>query len=470
MTYQIHSTIHPFNADLHTPVELYLSLRNRYRKSCLLESNDYHSRQESRSFIGIEPIVEIQLSDYDLQCKTDEQTIHKKLHQEIPVSVQIQDFLKAYDFVGEGSEYIGFFGRFGFEYALLNEQHITKPNSALELPDVHLFIFKYVLVIDHFKDEGLLVKSGFEPEQITDSEINAILGKNNFSSFPFQKVGKETSALTETEFKELTKKALGHVQRGDVFQLVLSNSYQQAFFGDDFSIYRSLRRLNPSPFLFYFDFESYHLFGSSPEAQLKIENGVAEIHPIAGTEMRTGDADEDQLRVDKLLSDEKENAEHTMLVDLARNDLSIACNEVRIDKYKEIQAFSHVFHMVSVVKGQLSNSEAGLETFSHTFPAGTLSGTPKPKALELIAAYEPNSRDFYGGSVGLLNANGDINMAIVIRSVLSKNGVLNYRAGAGIVLDSNPDNEFQEVQNKLGAVRKAIEAAENMYPIHTQIA
>ncbi len=378
------------------------------------------------------------------------------------MSIQFQDFLSKFSFEDEMIHSQGFFGRFGFEYALLNEKHIEKSKGALDIPDAHFFIFSYVLVIDHFQDQGTLLKTSFDGAPIKKEEIQSIIGRSNFVEFPFEINGKEQEGKSAKEFEKLTKKALDHLTRGDVFQMVLSNDYQQKYFGDDFAIYRTLRRLNPSPFLFYFDFESYHLFGSSPEAQLKIEKGIAEIHPIAGTEKRVGDDDIDAESIARLRADEKENAEHTMLVDLARNDLSRSCNKVKIDKYKEVQAFSHVFHLVSVVTGELSDIKGGIETFSHTFPAGTLSGTPKPKALELIAKYEKSPREYYGGTVGLLAANGDINMAIVIRSVLSKDGVLHYRAGAGIVLDSDPTKEYEEIQSKLRAVRSAIVEAEKL--------
>ena len=369
---KLKTVAHPFNSDLFTPVELYLSLRNKHRKTCLLESNDYHNRQESKSFIGLDPIVEIELNDYQLKCTIDGKTEIHNLHKELPMSIQFQDFLNKFEFDGVMPGSQGFFGRFGFEYTLLNEKHIEKMEGhQLGFLMRTFFIFNYVLVIDHFQDQGTLLKTSFDGAPLTKNEVNSILGRTSFVEFPFELKGEEIEGKTQKEYERLTKKALDHLNRGDVFQIVLSNDYQQKFFGDDFAIYRTLRRLNPSPFLFYFDFESYHLFGSSPEAQLKIEKGIAEIHPIAGTELRTGDDDEDAASVERLKSDEKENAEHTMLVDLARNDLSRSCKKVKINKYKEVQAFSHVFHLVSIVTGEMNDPNSSIETFSHSFPAGT---------------------------------------------------------------------------------------------------
>lgn len=459
MTTNIYSYKHNFNADVFTPVELYLRLRHKYRKTCLLESNDYYSRQESHSFIGLEPIVEIKLTNRDLTIRHENQTKTSQFGDHEDIVLELQKLISSYEFQTDAREFNGFFGRMGFEMALLTETTIAKKDSDLALPDFHFYLYKYVLVIDHFKDEGTVIKNALCAEPLTQTEINILLDKKPFAHLPFETLGKETGDFTNAEIESIVQQAQDHIRKGDVFQLVLSNRYQQAFFGDDFNVYRALRRLNPSPYLFYFDFEDYHLFGSSPEAQLKISKGIAEIHPIAGTVRKTGDFEVDEMNISKLKEDEKENAEHTMLVDLARNDLSRSCQKVYVDKYKQIQAFSHVYHLVSVVKGELENPTIGFQTFNETFPAGTLSGTPKPKALELIAKMEKTTRDFYGGAIGLIGANGDLNMAIVIRSILSKNGQLYYRAGAGVVLDSTPEGECEEIHNKLMAVRKAIEKA-----------
>lgn len=451
----IYSNFSRFSADVYTPVELYLSLRHQHRKTCLLESNDYHSRQDSKSFIGCDPIVEFRLQGPDLMISTADHKINKRLDSTVSFTHQIQSILDEYSFKVQA--FNGFFGRMGFEFNLKDETHIEKSTSTSDLPDLHLFIFKYVIVIDHFTSEGSLIENSLN-EIVDPTFFTDLFQKNSIVQLPFEKIGEEESNFSDAEFSKLVEKGIEHCERGDVFQLVLSNEFRQPFFGDDFQVYRELRRLNPSPYLFYFDFEEYRLFGSSPEAQLLINEGKAEIHPIAGTVPLTGNPKEDERALEFLLNDEKENAEHTMLVDLARNDLSRDCSNVRVEKYKEVQHFSHVTHLVSKVTGKLK-SENSFEALCHSFPAGTLSGTPKPKALELIQKYETDNRNFYGGAIGLIGANKDVNTAIVIRSILSQNNVLHFRAGAGIVLDSHPIDETNEVHHKLKALRTAIQRA-----------
>lgn len=456
---KIYSQIIPFNADVHTPVNLYLTLRNNYRKTCLLESNDYHSRQESKSFIGLEPIVEIRQTDETIEIQESNELRTIELNTRQSHCSQIQELLNEYSF--ESIQFNGFFGRLSFEYSLHDETHINPSKSTLNLPSLHLFLFKYIIVIDHFTNEGFLIENSFTPD-FEISGLHQILKNSTPTSLPFELIGNEKSEFTDLEFEQLVHRGIDHCKRGDVFQLVLSNAFEQSFFGDDFEVYRQLRQLNPSPYLFYFDFEEYTLFGSSPEAQLVIKNGKVEIHPIAGTVPKTGIKALDEMQLQYLIDDEKENAEHTMLVDLARNDLSRDCTNVSVDSFKEIQSFSHVSHLVSKVTGDVKEDQS-FQTLCHSFPAGTLSGTPKPKALELIHSYEKTSRDFYGGTIGIIGANGDLNMAIVIRSILSKNNSLHYRAGAGVVLESNPQRETQEVHHKLQAIRSAIAQTQKLH-------
>lgn len=460
---KIYSKIHSFNADTYTPVQLYLQIRHHYRNCCLLESNDYHSRQDSRSFIGFDPLISLEMNSDEFQIKTDGALITKSILEDKTLSNQAQEILNDYEF--EQAEYNGFFGRMSFEFALPDETHISLQQVDSEIPLLHFFLFRYILVIDHFTNDGYFLENSLS-EEFNNLSINDLLKLSAPSSLPFELVGEESSTFSDDEFSDLVQKGIAHCERGDVFQIVLSNRFNHAFFGDDFHIYRQLRRTNPSPYLFYFDFESYRLFGSSPEAQLVIQNGKAEIHPIAGTVPKTGDEKEDSEQLEFLKSDEKENAEHTMLVDLARNDLSRNCSNIQIEAYKEVQHFSHVIHLVSKVTGTLQTSES-FQTIAQSFPAGTLSGTPKPKALELIHDYEKTPRSFYGGAIGILQPNGDTNMAIVIRSVLSKENQLYYQAGAGVVLDSQPEKETKEVHHKLKAVREAIRKA-NQFQSQTE--
>lgn len=463
----IYSKTRRFNADTHTPVQLYLQLRHHFRNCCLLESNDYHSRQDSRSFIGFDPLVSIELKDGQFEIKENgeiktipvneskENSALRQAQRTVSLTDQVQNLLNEYTF--EHPEYNGFFGRMSFEFTHQDETHITSESSQSDIPLLHLFLFRYVIVIDHFTNEGILLENSLS-QDFKGLTMDSIMRLPAPSILPFETVGNETSSLSDLEFSNLVIKGIDHCKRGDVFQLVLSNAFQQTYFGDDFHVYRQLRRTNPSPYLFYFDFESYRLFGSSPEAQTVVKNGKVEIHPIAGTVPKTGEDEIDAEQLEFLKKDEKENAEHTMLVDLARNDLSRNCTDVQIEAYKEIQHFSHVIHLVSKVTGKCDSDDT-FKTISQAFPAGTLSGTPKPRAMELIHDYEKQPRGFYGGAIGMLQPNGDANMAIVIRSILSKENQLNYQAGAGIVLDSDPERETQEVHHKLRAVREAIRKA-----------
>lgn len=454
---KIYTNTIPFNADTYTPVGIYTALRHNYRNVCLMESNDYHSRQDSKSIIGFEPLVEVQKVGNKVSVKMNNftETIPFKSDK---TARQLQELLSAYEIDSNGNN--GFIGRFGFEFNHVDETGTTTSKKN-RLPEVHLFLFKFLIVIDHFTNEGTIIENAFE-NHFTISDFKDLSLNYSSTNLPFEVIGNERAQFSDDTFHALVKKSIEHCKKGDVFQLVVSNEFQQTYFGDDFQVYRKLRRLNPSPYLFYFDFESYRLFGSSPEAQLVIKNGKCEIHPIAGTIPRTGIEETDAVQLDFLLSDAKENAEHTMLVDLARNDLSRDCHTVKVERYKEIQHFSHVTHLVSKVTGKL-NSSHSIEALSNSFPAGTLSGTPKPKALQLIDQFESIPRDFYGGAIGIILPEGDLNMAIVIRSILSQNNNLHYRAGAGVVIDSIPEREVQEIHHKLRAVRTAIHQTQEQF-------
>jgi anthranilate synthase component 1 len=451
----VHTQISAFNADCYTPVELYLKLRHSYRKCCLLESNDYHSRQDSHSLIGFDPLVEITLKNGEL-CIVRE----GKTHISTPdgtqlLSRQIQALLDDFEF--QEARFNGFIGRVGFEFNQQEETRVKAQAEKDEIPQLHLLLFRFVLVLDHFTHVGTLLENSLSGT-FSGQTLDQLLRGRRILNLPFALQGKEHARFSDEAFESKVRDAIGHCARGEVFQLVLSNRFRQAFFGDDFQVYRQLRQLNPSPYLFYFDFEDYRLFGSSPEAQIKIQKGQAEIHPIAGTVPRTGISEMDALQLEHLLADEKENAEHTMLVDLARNDLSRMCEAVKVRSYKEIQHFSHVIHLVSKVEGKLSNTRH-FEALCQSFPAGTLSGTPKPRALELIAEMEGGRRNFYGGAIGLIGAGRTLNTAIVIRSVLSRNQQLFYAAGAGVLVDSDARKETEEVHHKLKAVRTALNRA-----------
>jgi anthranilate synthase component I len=450
----------PLDTDTLTPIGVFLNIRNHYTKIALLESNDYSKKSESKSFIAFSPISEIKIENDELQIYENNKLIKKhKDSSKDSIMNLFMEYFSTFEEVGKKEEFCGMFGSFGFEFSHFIEKQIKRDKEGIDFPDLHLILFEYVIVIDHFNNEYFLIQTSFNEEIKENPFVLQILQQKSNTSFYFEKIGEESSSISDSEFTDLVKIAKSECKKGNVFQLVFSRDFSQNYFGDDFEVYRALRKLNPSPYLFYFDFASHRILGSSPEAQLKIENSIAEIHPIAGTVKKTGDEFQDNLAINFLIHNEKENAEHTMLVDLARNDLSKNCSQVKVKNYKEIQHFSHVIHLVSKIIGKINNDTTSIDLFNNTFPAGTLSGTPKPKALELIHQYEKTKRGFYGGALGFISFSGNLNLAIIIRSILSKNNKLHYRAGAGIVLNSDEKSELQEVNNKIEVLRKSIEIA-----------
>ncbi|WP_439131992.1 anthranilate synthase component I family protein [Polaribacter sp.] len=449
-------------ADTITPVGLYLRFRDKFANTLLLESSDYHSKEESFSFIAIEPVVSIKAENHHLVFSHKEQelatekigrnfnTIFEKYTQNIELDcpAELKSFNGLYGYTTYDSVQY-------FENIALN---VTDAPSAIPL--MQYSFYRFIIAINHFNDEMTLIENVEEGTASRIKEIQTIIDAQTFNTQSFNIVGDETSNLKGEEFIEYVKKAKSHCKRGDVFQLVLSRQFQQKFKGDEFNVYRALRSINPSPYLFYFDYGSFKLMGSSPEAQIKISAGRATINPIAGTFRRTGDMAKDIQLGKKLSADKKETAEHVMLVDLARNDLSKHANNVEVEVFKEVQYFSHVIHLVSTVSGQLKGNP--IEIVGDTFPAGTLSGAPKYKAMQLIDKYENQSRGFYGGAVGIIGLDGSVNLAIAIRSFVSKNNVLYYQAGAGIVIHSDEEKELQEVNNKLAALKKALILAEDI--------
>ncbi|MFK5878458.1 MAG: anthranilate synthase component I family protein [Flavobacteriaceae bacterium] len=449
-------------ADTVTPVGLYLRLRDKYANTLLLESSDYHSKEESFSFIAIEPVVTIKTENHKLSVshkgvKLAEETIGRNFYKLFQKYSSIVDF----DCDDAIKSFNGLYGYTTFDSVQYFENiTFTNPDAPSAIPLLQYSFYRFIIAINHFNDEMTLIEN---VEGGTDSridEIKTIIDAQAFNTQNFEIVGDETSNCTDNDFIEYVQKAKSHCKRGDVFQLVLSRQFRQSFKGDEFNVYRALRSINPSPYLFYFDYGSFKLMGSSPEAQIKISEGKAIINPIAGTFRRTGDMAEDIKLGKKLSEDKKETAEHVMLVDLARNDLSKHANNVKVEVFKEVQYFSHVIHLVSTVKGEIKGDP--IEIVGDTFPAGTLSGAPKYKAMELIDKYENQSRGFYGGAVGIIGLDGSVNLAIAIRSFVSKNNTLYYQAGAGIVIHSDEQKELQEVNNKLAALKKALILAEEI--------
>ncbi len=450
-------------ADLQTPVGLYLKVRDVYPESALLESSDYHGGENSFSFIGIDPIARFKVEkDKITTTFPDAIAKHEILSDSEKLTVKFNDFIDQFNIQGDNPTNInGLFGYTSYD-AIRYFEAVDPDNKKLtnsDIPEFYYIYYRFILVINHLKNELTIVENVVEGTEERTSELEAILTNNNIASYNFDTIGSEQSMITDDEHKDMINKGIAHCKRGDVFQIVLSRCFTQKFTGDDFKVYRSLRSINPSPYLFYFDFGSYRIFGSSPETHCRVSKGKAYIDPIAGTYFRTGDDEKDRILSENLLKDEKENAEHVMLVDLARNDLSRNCHDVKLEFYKNVQFYSHVIHLVSRVSGAVDKGRDSISVFADTFPAGTLSGAPKVRAMQLIRDIEKQMRGAYGGCIGYIGFNGDLNQAITIRTFLSKNNVLYYQAGGGIVSKSNPETEVMEVKNKLGALTKAVKFA-----------
>ena len=452
-------------SDLHTPVSVYLKIRDIYPQSALLESTDFHGNENSYSYIAFCPLANIGINNGESTVKLPDGIVKvKPLNETYTVADAINSFLGNFLIEGAHKKECGLFGYTAFDAVRYFENIpvIEDHHAENDAPDMLYILYKYILVFDHFKNEMTLIELVYDGEESNIKSIETLLENRNFASYNFQAVGREKSPVTDEEYMQMVQKGVKHCMRGDVFQIVLSRRFEQEFKGDDFKVYRALRSINPSPYLFYFDFGGFRIFGSSPETHCKIVNRHASIDPIAGTAFRTGNMEQDKQRTKELLADPKENAEHVMLVDLARNDLSRNALHVKVDFYKEIQYYSHVIHLVSRVSGDLNQDSTPVQTFIDTFPAGTLSGAPKVRAMQLITEIEKHNRGAYGGCIGFIGINGDINQAITIRSFVSRGNVLYYQAGAGIVNQSDPERELQEVNNKLGALKKAINLAETL--------
>lgn len=452
-------------ADTITPVSVYLKIRDKFPNSILLESSDYHANDNSFSYICCNPIAHIKVENEVLEKQYPDGTISvTNITPETDVVAEVDDFAKSFKAPEHDFKFItnGLFGFMAYDAVRYFEDlALRKKDDSVNIPDIYYAVYQNIIAINHFKNEAYLFAHCYESENNLE-ELERLFNIRTFASYNFNRVGAPISNLEDVEYKKHVEIAKKHCQRGDVFQLVLSRRFTQKFKGDEFNVYRALRSINPSPYLFFFDYGDFKIFGSSPEAQLIVKDGKAEIHPIAGTYKRTGNDERDAELAKKLAADDKENSEHVMLVDLARNDLSRNGNTVNVDTYREVQYFSHVIHLVSKVTGMKKEDIPTLKIVADTFPAGTLSGAPKHMAMQLIEKYEKTSRGYYGGAIGFMDFSGNFNHAIMIRTFLSKNHELYYQAGAGLVAASNPEDELQETYNKLGALNKALEIAETI--------
>jgi len=484
-------------ADLYTPVGVYMRLRDIYPQSALMESSDYHGSENSRSFIGVHPMASIAVGHGVVTASYPDGSVEK---QELPafgegkgedcklaISKAINDFIQSFHVEGEGKNFCGLYGFTTFN-AVRYFENIPVKDTTMEkndAPDIYYIMYKDIIVFDHFnntmelialneifEEDGTTKNAASEREasasgqksagEIELDELLKAVNKANVKPYDFHPIGETFSTLTDEEHKANIRRCIQHCLRGDVFQIVVSRRFIQKYEGDDFKLYRALRSINPSPYLFYFDFGGFRIFGSSPETHNRIVGDKAFIDPIAGTTKRTGDMEQDRKAAEFLRNDPKENAEHVMLVDLARNDLSRNCHGVKVDFYKDMQFYSHVIHLVSRVSGTLDKNADHIKEFIDTFPAGTLSGAPKVRAMQIISELEPHNRGAYGGCIGFIGLNGGLNQAIVIRTFISRNGELWFQAGSGVVAKSNDQYELEECNNKLGALTKAIHIAEQL--------
>ena len=449
-------------ADLYTPVGIYMRRRDIYPQSALMESSDYHDSNNSHSFIGINPIASVAISHGEAICNfPNGETTRHEVNKDYKSDKAINAFISRFKVEGEYASYCGLYGYTAFN-AVRYFEDIAVKDTTMEkndAPDMMYILYRDIIVFDHFNNKLTIVTLG---EESALDDIYRQMNKANVHAYDFHPTGETTSPLTDEEHKANIRQGIKHCLRGDVFQIVIARRFIQKYEGDDFKLYRALRSINPSPYLFYFDFGGFRIFGSSPETHCRIEGRKAYIDPIAGTTKRTGDAEADRKAAEYLRNDAKENAEHVMLVDLARNDLSRNCHDVKVDFYKDLQYYSHVVHLVSRVSGTLDEGADPIKAFIDTFPAGTLSGAPKVRAMQLISEIEPHNRGAYGGCIGFIGLNGSLNQAITIRTFVSRNGELWFQAGGGIVAKSDEEYELQEVNNKLGALRRAILMAEKM--------
>ena len=450
-------------ADLQTPVGIYLKVRDLYPQSVLLESSDYHTTQNSFSFIGVEPIASFTLSrGHILRTYPDGTRDVRPVEDDTDVPAELSAYIRQFSAQDNPTGINGFFGYTAYDAVRYFEKVKIRPAEGdfAHLPDIVQVLFRFVIVVNHFKNTLTIVENLLPSQTSRMDELKAVLDNQNVAQYPFQAAGAVESSVSDEQYMEMVRRGIRHTLRGDVFQIVPSRRFSRAFYGDEFNVYRALRSINPSPYLFYFDFGSMRIFGSSPETHLRVSGDRAYIDPIAGTFRRTGNDEADRALADRLLSDEKENAEHVMLVDLARNDLGRNCTDVRVEFFRQVQFYSHVIHMVSRVSAHVPEGTDPIRLLADTFPAGTLSGAPKVRAIQLIDEMEPHARGLYGGCIGYIGLDGSLNQAITIRSFLSLGQRLYCQGGAGIVAHSDPRSELSEVNNKLGALMAAVDCAE----------
>ncbi|HUF73852.1 MAG TPA: anthranilate synthase component I family protein [Gammaproteobacteria bacterium] len=455
----------PFDiaADLDTPVSAYLKLAP-FEPRFLLESVESGETLARYSFVGLGTALTLKL--YPDRVVIDGQPRERPagagawqalMRETLDRCPKLKPSIDEIPFNG------GLVGATGYDVVRYFERLPAMESTRKMLPVAAYVAPKSLLVFDHLTRRVALLHSGSEPERqaLRRDVIEALRG--GVSPPANGRHGPAAPSVAKADFLAAVDKAKDHIRAGDIYQIVLSVCFSGRSNLDAFQVYRGLRLLNPSPYMYFFELGQLRVAGSSPEALVELDHGHASLRPIAGTRPRGATAEEDLALERELLADPKENAEHVMLVDLARNDLGrvAASGSVHVDPYRRIERYSHVMHIVSGVKGELAAGRDAFDLFAATFPAGTLVGAPKVRAMELIAELEPVARDLYGGTVGYFSKNGNMDQAITIRTIVFDGDEYSFQAGAGIVADSHPEREHDEVLAKSAILRRAIEIAED---------
>lgn len=459
-------------ADVSTPVEVLKSVMDRSHHSFLLESAE-HGKWGRYSFIGFDPVLELSCRDGKLAVR-DVLTgsLMEKKTVEHP-GEEIRALLRHYrspKIDGMPSFTGGLMGYFAYDYIKYEEPKLNVPTEDREgFADVDLMLFDKIIAFDHFSQKIFLIvnlplaelDTAYEEAKETVREMQKCILTRSDRSGSGHCVGELTPRFDYEQYCDMVEKGKKYIYEGDIFQAVLSNCMTAEYEGSLLNVYRQLRCLNPSPYMFYLASETLEVAGASPETLVKLQDGVLHTFPLAGTRPRGADEEEDARLEAELLADEKELAEHNMLVDLGRNDLGKVSRfgTVEVEKYMTVEKYSHVMHIASTVRGQIREDKDGLDALGAVLPAGTLSGAPKIRACEIIRELEQDKRGIYGGAVGYFDFSGNMDMCIAIRLAYKKNGKVHVRSGGGIVADSVPEAEFQERMNKARAVIRAMELA-----------
>lgn len=447
--------VRTIQGDTLTPVSIFNALQGEHK--VLLESNAKYEENGRYSFIAVNPIAELKGGKSSCTFRVGEETTKHT----VPVIDQLKRCLPIrkteYPFAFFG----GVIGYFGYETAFHFERIGEVMNDVYQMPDVHVFFYDTFIVIDHLEQLVTVAAIDLFQSGKTEEELEAKVARLEKQLYqPQVQSLEETLSISfrptveKQRFIEMVETAKEYIRKGDIFQVVLSQTFETEYSGNPFALYRKLRATNPSPYMFYMDFGQYTVFGTSPESLVKVRNGTVTTNPIAGTKPRGQTIEEDEAIAAALLADEKEVAEHKMLVDLGRNDVGRVAKigSVEVSKYMAIERYKYVMHIVSEVVGELRDDRHVVDVLAASLPAGTVSGAPKIRAMQIINELEQKKRGVYAGAIGYLSVSGDMDLALAIRTMVVKDGKAYVQAGAGIVYDSVPELEYEETLNKARAL------------------